>query len=391
MPRSSRWMAFVLAVCAVTAVGFSPVTCGDFARVRVQLQRSAIESRASGDILLQMNGHRSILRLRVRDLDPESEYLLLADDLERARLMTDSQGKGTLLLRFPPLAGGQALDFDPRGKRISVSDGSQDRLSAVVSGPLEPRRIQLMEFAGIPPSDPGASGRAQAAYRTFPLECRIFKLSLRNVASGSYQVLVDGAPVGEVEADAGGRATIRFWSAPFPGSFCPQLRNGGRGASASPSNVWESLDFEPRGAQVEVVRDDEVLFAGPMRAQVALPDEAEACPEVDIQVDLTPAFGFGSGDAVLTSEDGGCDHEFRVTVRGVPTATYGLWVAGAIVGTVPVRNWSGEPIGETRFDTHPDEPAELPLEFDPRGELIEIRRPVSTPSTLYMHGSFPDE
>lgn len=62
-----------------------------------------------------------ILAAPVRDLDPETEYLLLADDLERARLTTDASGNGTLLLRHPPLAGGgQALDFDPRGQRIEL-------------------------------------------------------------------------------------------------------------------------------------------------------------------------------------------------------------------------------------------------------------------------------
>jgi hypothetical protein len=357
----------------------------------VQLQRSAIESRASGDILLQMNGHRSMLRLRVRDLDPETEYLLLADGLERARLMTDPQGDASLLLRYPAWAGGPALDFDPRGKRISVSDGSQDRLSAVVSGPLEPPRIQIMEFAGIPPSDPGEGGRAQGVYRTFPLGCRTFTVGLRNVASGSYQVLVDGAPVGEAEADAGGKATIRFWSASSPGGFCVRFWNRGGGTPASESNVWETLDFEPRGGQVEVVRDGEVLFAGPMRAQVALPEEAEVCPAVGIQVDLTSVYWFGSGDASLESEDGGCDHEFRVTARDLPVANYELWVAGAMVGTVPVRSWPGGPVGEIRFDTHPDAPGELPLEFDPRGQPVEVRRPISNPSALYLEALFPEE
>jgi hypothetical protein len=382
-------MTFVLALCAVAAAGISPFSCGEFVRVRAPLERSAIESRASGWILLQMNGQRSVLRLRVRNLDPESEYLLLADDLERARLTTDASGNGTLLLRHPPPAGGHALDFDPRGKRISVSDGSQDRLSAVVSGPLEPRRIQVMEYAGIPPSDPGAGGRAQASYRTVPMWTRIFSVALEDVASGDYQILVDGDPVGEVEADARGSATIRFCASSHPRRRCPGPWRG-LGPPGSPSRVWETLDFEPRGAQVEVVRDGEVAFAGPMRARVALPQEAH-CPEMDIQVDLIPAFGFGSGDAAFTSEDGGCDHEFRVAARNLPAAPYELWVADTIVGTLWVRSLVGGLMGELRFDTHPDEPDELPLDFDPRGQPIEVRRPISIPSTLYLHGLLPDE
>jgi hypothetical protein len=66
-------------------------------------------------------------------------------------------------------------------------------------------------------------------------------------------------------------------------------------------------------------------------------------------------------------------------------------VAGARVGTVPVRNWPIGPIGEARFDTHPDDPDELPLEFDPRGQSVEVRRPIATPPVLYLEALFPDE
>jgi hypothetical protein len=48
-------------------------------------------------------------------------------------------------------------------------------------------------------------------------------------------------------------------------------------------------------------------------------------------------------------------------------------------------------MGELRFDTQPDEPDELPLDFDPRGQRIELRRRISIPTTLYMYGLFPDE
>ena len=66
-------------------------------------------------------------------------------------------------------------------------------------------------------------------------------------------------------------------------------------------------------------------------------------------------------------------------------------MAGARVGTVPVRGWPGGPIGEARFDTHPDDPDELPLEFDPRGQSVEVSRPIATPPVLYLEALFPDE
>jgi len=384
-------MGPVLATFAITALGVAPTTCSDVARIRVDLQPASIESGASGEIALRMDSHRSNLRLRVRNLEPESEYILLADGVERARFMTDPRGAAKVELQYPPSNEGQSLDFDPRGKLLSVTDGSDDMLSAVVSGPLEPPGIRVWEVAGIPATEPADDGSVRGTYRTLSRGLRVFKVELRDVAPGTYQVLVDGAPVGEVEAKAAGRAAITFWSADSAGGFHRHLWGHGFGHRGSRSKVWATLDFEPRGAQVEIVRDGEVLFAGPMRAQVALPELVETCPVVDIQTALTPLQWFGSGDASMASEDGGCDHEFRVKVRDLAAANYELWVGDAIVGTLPVRNWLDGLSGEIRFDTEPDDPEEHLLDFDPRGRRVEVRRPIASPSVLYLEALFPTE
>ena len=390
MPRSSRWMVPVLAAFAITAVGVTPINCGDTARIQVDLQRSPIESKATGAIRVLMNAQRSVLELRVRRLAPESEHLLLADGVEQTRFTTNSRGAATVQLRYPPEAGIQTLDFDPRGKLLAVSDGSVERLSAVVSGPLEPHRIRVWELAAIPATAQATGGQATGSYRSVGYFSRVFEVELLDVESGTYQVLVDGAPVGEVAVATQGFTSIRFVSAPRFG-FLPHLPGAhGPVGSGWSRTTWALLDFEPRGAWIEIARSGEVLFAGPMRAQVALPEEAETCPIVDLQAPLTPVRWFGSGEASLVSKDESCDHEFRVTAQGLAAANYELWVGDAMVGTVPVRNSPGGPSGEIRFDSHPDDPGELPLGFDPRGQQIEVRRPMFIP-TLYLTALFPTE
>jgi hypothetical protein len=384
-------MGPVLATFAITALGVAPTTCSDIARIRVDLQPASIDSGASGEIALRMDSYQSSLRLRVRNLEPESEYILLADGVERARFMTDPRGTAKVKLQYPPSEEGQSLDFDPRGKLLSVSDGSEDTLSAVVSGPLEPPGIRVWEVADIPATESADDGSVRGTYRTLSRGMRVFRIEMRDVARGTYQVLVDEVPVGEVKAKAGGRAAITFWSADSSRGFHRYLWGHGFGHRRSRSTVWAPLDFEPRGAQVEIVRDGEVLFAGPMRAQVALPELVETCPVVDIQTDLTPLQWFGSGDASMVSEDGGCDHEFRVKVRGLAAANYELWVGDAIVGTLPVRNWLDGLSGEIRFDSEPDDPEEHLLDFDPRGRLIEVRRPTSYPNYRLLEALFPTE
>lgn len=388
MARSSRWMVPVLALFAITAVGVSPTTCGDVARIKVDLQRSPIESNARGAIRVLMDERQSSLELLVRHLEPESEYLLLVDDVERTRFTTNPRGSAHVRLQYYPEAGVETLDFDPRGKLHSVSDGSAVRLSAVVSGPLEPPRIRVWERATIPATGPDVGGHATGLYRTSGVFSPVFEIELRGVAAGIYRVLVDGTPVAEVGVDGLGMRSIRFVRTPHLGLLQRRTRGGRIAVGGWSRNVWAMLDFEPRGAWLEVVHDGGVLFAGPMRAQVALPEEAEACSGVDLQVPLTPVLWFGSGDASLLSEEESCDHEFRVTARGLAAANYELWVGDEMVGMLPVRNWPGGTAGELRFDTQPDDPDELPLEFDPRGRLIEVRRPMFVPN-LYLTALFP--
>ena len=46
----------------------------------------------------------------------------------------------------------------------------------------------------------------------------------------------------------------------------------------------------------------------------------------------------------------------------------------------------GEPEGEIEFDTDPDEPGEVLLDFDPRGQLVEVRQGGVT----YLSREFPN-
>jgi hypothetical protein len=142
---------------------------------------------------------------------------------------------------------------------------------------------------------------------------------------------------------------------------------------------------------VEVIRDGEVVFAGPMRAQVALPEEPDTCPEVDIEVSLNPVLQIGAGEASMQSKDDPCSHEFRVEITGLYAGDYRLWVGSADVGTVRVRPSPGGARGEIRFDTEPDEPDELLLDFDPRGQPVEVRRALANPPLILLEAQFPEE
>ena len=111
MPRSSRWAGLILATCAVGVVGATSTTCGDRARVYVFLERSAVETSASGSIQLQMNGQRSTLRLRVKGLLADTEYLLLADGVQLGRRLPGGQAADHLNLVEPGRCAHGAVSF----------------------------------------------------------------------------------------------------------------------------------------------------------------------------------------------------------------------------------------------------------------------------------------
>ena len=77
---------------------------------------------------------------------------------------------------------------------------------------------------------------------------------------------------------------------------------------------------------------------------------------------------------------------FKVEVEDLTPANYDLLVEGVVKGTLDVRQLpDGRVEAELEFDTK-REPGKLPLDFDPRGELIEVVRS----GIVYLSVTFPD-
>ena len=80
-----------------------------------------------------------------------------------------------------------------------------------------------------------------------------------------------------------------------------------------------------------------------------------------------------------------CEQDFRVEIEDVPTGDYDLFVGGVNLGTITVVDTGLEIEGDIDFDTDPDDPDEILLDFDPRGQLIEIEQG----GTVFLSLSFP--
>ena len=77
--------------------------------------------------------------------------------------------------------------------------------------------------------------------------------------------------------------------------------------------------------------------------------------------------------------------DFRVEIEDVPEGDYPLRIGGQIVGTIQVTmRQDGSIEGELEF-RNPVEPGKISLDFDPRGQSIEVL----DGSTVILEMSFP--
>ena len=93
---------------------------------------------------------------------------------------------------------------------------------------------------------------------------------------------------------------------------------------------------------------------------------------VDIEVALNNpgVYAEASGDAKLEPREDRTD--FSVEIEDVPVGNYDLRIGGNIVGTIEVATMpDGSVEGELEF-RNPVEPGKQRLDFDPRGQQIDV-------------------
>jgi hypothetical protein len=91
---------------------------------------------------------------------------------------------------------------------------------------------------------------------------------------------------------------------------------------------------------------------------------------IEVELDNTGVFPLASGDAKLEPRADRTD--FSVEIEDVPEGSYDLRVGGNTVGTIQaVMIQDGSIQGELEF-RNPVEPGKLPLDFDPRGQQIDV-------------------
>jgi hypothetical protein len=333
-------------LCATGSIGASCRPADGYSNILAAFARTGVDPDASGSAWSTLYAIASQLQIDVAGLAPNTTYQIAVDEDPKTSFSTDDKGGARVVLR----AGDDAspLDFDPRGREIEVRHSGTDVLrvamAAAASGALG---TTSTERVALKPSALAAGGKAKVTFRATADGRRRLEVEVEQAPPGIYVVFVGGIERGLLSAPAG----------------FGELEFGDDAAASLP------LDFDPQAAQIDLVKGDAILFSGVLLA--TLPD-VNSCEPSELRRLLAPEQG-GEASARLRTRDD-CDRDFEVEIEDVPAGAYQLRVGGVVRGTItaafdPTR---GRVRGEIEFDSDDDEPTELPLTFDPRGQSIQI-------------------
>ncbi|GAB4174476.1 MAG: hypothetical protein Kow0020_09990 [Wenzhouxiangellaceae bacterium] len=342
---------------------------------RVDLLPTGAIPGAGGHAQFESRPGLAEFKVEVEDL-PLGTYSLHVGGQERALIevvSTAGGNRGKLEFSSPPEPGKLLLDFEPRNQLIEIVAGSTVVLDSTTpaAGTVPGSGNGAPPFGNLEVEiDLQNTGVHPAGYAKAELEQRSnrvdFEVEVEDVPTGSYTLRVDGVERGQisvVNTASGPEGELEFR---FPGEAGKEL-----------------LDFDPRGALVEIVDAGTVVFASTFPATGTGGGGGGGGPtgDIEIVVGMINDGVYPSASAEAKFEQNTQRTEFSVEVEDVPDGSYALFVGGAAKGTITVTD--GE--GEIEF-RDPPEAGKLPLDFDPRGQSVEVREG----ATVVFHVDFPN-
>jgi hypothetical protein len=307
---------------------------GDALEARVgtgnALEAKAGAGNAKGMLRSDLAPGRATLRVEVNRLAPNLEHVLRGDGVEVARFTTNAAGNAELRIDLFQTGTDTTPSFDPRGKLLTIDDGTSDVLEAWVYGDPadDPPRPRIKEVTSLA-REAATQGSVEARYDALPSGGARFWVTLRNVAPGDYDVIVDGAPVASLTTNPGGFAAIDLRIRPGAGGPPPNMNPRARHKFRGP------LAINPRSKLIEVVdAQDVVHFAGEMLAQIPGLGVCTAS-SADAMLTAGAVQPTATGSVSLAVEES-CDLHMTLTLASLAEAMYDLWIGGADVGDISI-------------------------------------------------------
>ncbi|MFQ5514975.1 MAG: hypothetical protein ACE5FG_11115 [Myxococcota bacterium] len=320
-------------------------------KAKLTLQNTGVRPAAESRIRTDLRPFKSKLDLRAKRLAPSTTYSVRVDGIEVGSLTTGSSGAGKLRFRTPVRSSKDVLlDFDPRGKLISISDGVADVLSTILGGPGEPADAKVDERTVLAATALASGATIDARFRSRSGGRRSFRVEVEGMPQdGDYELRVDGLVVATIPV-VGGRGEVKFDTQPQAGKL--------------------PLDFDPRGATIDITQGLDV-FASDVLAAEASGVNVCASSENDVFLTPTAAAGAGQAKARLRIRDD-CDEDLRIEVEDLAAGDYAVCVSGVFRGAFTAADNGLQIFGEIEFDSDPSTDERL-LDFAVDLAQIEIR------------------
>lgn len=353
-------------VAGLLLLASAPALAKEESKIKLRLDNVATgtDARARGWARVMLDANRTLLHIKVRRLQPSTEYIVTFNGVEFDRFTT--AGNGHANVKFDLMGdGATVLPTDPRGQLLAINDGTEDVLAGVVSGPMEPRWIIAKEWTDLEP-EAAVTGRAFARFRRNPNGLMIFVVGLRHLTPRTdYDVLLDGALLGTISTNGAGNGALRFKGRPSGAKGGPKF---------NPRRKWQPLPEDPRYRLIEVLEGGTTLvFSGPMEAQIAGLND---CVADLTEVAMTGASGSG---AVRHGVGDDCDDVVEVEVAGLAEGDYDLQVNSVSVATLAV---AADGTGSLVFESDPESGEEL-LDFTLQsGDVVDVVDTVATSVVL---------
>jgi hypothetical protein len=276
----------------------------------------------------------------------------------RGDFTVDGTGEGDVEFKTPQDGDKPLLDFDVLDQLVEVKQGATTFFGDTFGGSGtggsgggsggSASKIEVF-MVNVGP-DGNAKGRLRHELKGGK---RRFDVEVENLDGGTYQLFVAGAPVAEFTAD-GFETEIEFQDPVEAGKVL--------------------LNFEPLGAQVDVVSGGQAYLTAvmpaagtgaPSKAKKGATDTGKSKGDGLLVVLLNSGLEPGASGTAKLEVSG--ETEFEVEFEDVPAGDYELVVGGSVrAGTSAVGG-----AGEFRFSTSPGAGESL-LDFGVQGQLVEI-------------------
>jgi hypothetical protein len=150
-----------------------------------------------------------------------------------------------------------------------------------------------------------------------------------------------------------------------------------------------SMSFDPVDAalnngSLSLVRTTQ-LYAGLCTGGIS-DDKSTTAGDAEIEQFLTAVGAVGPGKARARFQQRSDRSEFSIELEDLAVGTYRIFVGGSDRGGVDVTTVAGGTEGESEFRS-PVEPGKILLDFDPRGQVVEIRSATATLFSATFNGT----